>query len=112
MFFVTVQESSTPALTPGSSPCPTSYLLDTVGSDKSLRKPMTTNQLSLLRTPIVRFTQFRQASGSAASGSRFDALRPCVFASLRFKGVGLNAERQSRHQRSWATDGTPIKHGK
>ena len=37
---------------------------------------------------------FPRASCSATSASRFDALRLCVFASLRFSGVGSNAETQ------------------
>src|SRR6266498_1494830 len=88
----------TPALSPGGSPCPTSYLLDTVGSDTSFRKPMTTNQLSLLRTPIVRVTQFRQHLVWRRAGA---GLMPCPFASLRLcviKGVGSNAKTQRRRE--------------
>src|SRR6266542_5019661 len=105
MFFVTVQESSTPALTPGSSPCPTSYLLDAVGSDKSLRKPMTTNQLSLLRTPIVRFTQFllHLVRRPARVG-----LMPCALASLRLcvlkASVSTQRRRAAKTQRGLGQD--------
>src|SRR6266545_5983136 len=91
--------SPTPAL-PGGSSCPTSYLLDTVGSYKSFRKSMTTNQLSLLRVAAVRVTQFRQhlVRRPAEAG-----LMPCVFASLGLcvltKSVPTQGRRGAKTQR-------------
>src|SRR6266540_1544793 len=89
---------------PGGSPCPTTYLLDTVGSDQSLRKSMTTNQLSLLGAANAGVIHFRQhlVRRRARIG-----LMPCAFASLRFNGVGSNAEtpRRKDAERTWPRRG-------
>ena len=50
-------------------------------------------QLPMRTRWAARVAQFHR---SAASASRFDALRLGVFAPLRFTGVDFNAETQSR----------------
>ncbi len=78
---------------PGGSPCPTTYLLDTVGSDQSLRKSMTTNQLSLLGAANAGVIHFRQhlVRRRARIG-----LMPCAFASLRLCVLTASVPTQRR----------------
>ena len=84
-----------PGPLPRGSPCPTSYLLDTVGSDQSLRKSMTTNQLSLLCAANVRVIHFREhlVRRRAQVG-----LMPCAFASLRLCVLAASVPTQRRRE--------------
>ena len=88
-----IRRGSASGPTARSSPCSTSYLLDTVSSDQSLRKPMTTNQLSLLRTAIGSVTQFREhLTGRPARAN----VMPCAFASLRLCVLTASVPTQRR----------------
>ena len=73
-------------------------------SKQGLRKPMITNQFSLPRTAIATVTQFRQHLVGRPAGV---GLMPCVFASLRFNGLGSNAEtpRRKDAERTWPRGG-------
>src|SRR6266498_2108117 len=75
------------------SPCPTSYLLETVGLDQSLRTSMTTNQLSLVRTAIGRGTQFREPLTRRPVRAN---VMPCAFASLRLCVLTASVPTQRR----------------
>src|SRR6266498_4052952 len=77
----------------GGSACLTSYLLDTVSLDQSLRKSMTTNQLSLLRTAIGRVTQFREHLTRRPARA---SVMPCAFASLRLCVLTASVPTQRR----------------